>query len=256
LQQSINKASANNGENTATKCIIGASGTNNNVTDNWLDGCLNDVRIYDHALSDKEVEEISKGLILHYKLDNIFDNKNIYDSSGYNNNGTIIGSPSFPIIDTARYNYTIHFTAKNQKIKIENLTTTGFNDSYSFAWWEKINSVDLMHWGFANGIRLNGMYTGRLWNTGDGNNNPLYIPGTTTRVTAPSINVWHHWVMTGDGTKCKVYQDGELWAEAKTYKRISGTTIYLNGWAEDTIYSSDNASMSDFRIYATALTEE
>ena len=35
-----------------------------------LTGYLNDVRIYDHCLSAKEVEEISKGLILHYKLDN------------------------------------------------------------------------------------------------------------------------------------------------------------------------------------------
>lgn len=32
-------------------------------------GKLNDIRIYNHVLSPKEVKEISKGLILHYKLD-------------------------------------------------------------------------------------------------------------------------------------------------------------------------------------------
>lgn len=38
--------------------------------DNYYTGKINDFRIYDHCLSPKEVEEISKGLILHYKLDN------------------------------------------------------------------------------------------------------------------------------------------------------------------------------------------
>ena len=179
----------------------------------------------------------------------------IYDSSGYGNNGNIINGLS-SIDSLPRYDKAAHFSATNQKIKISNLSTTGFTNSYSFAWWEKISSVTPMHWGFADGVRLNGMYTGRLWNTGDGSNNPLYNPGTTTQVTTPTANVWHHWVMTGNGTKCLVYQDGELWGEAKTYKSITGTTIYINGWAEATNYSSDNASMSDFRIYSTALTAE
>jgi len=37
-----------------------------------------------------------------------------------------------------------------------------------------------MFWGFANGIRLNGMYNGNLWNTGDSSDNPIYNIGTTT----------------------------------------------------------------------------
>ena len=42
---------------------------NENVDPDCL---LNDVRIYDHALSAKEIEEIAKGLVLHYKLDDIY----------------------------------------------------------------------------------------------------------------------------------------------------------------------------------------
>lgn len=39
--------------------------------DNYnLKGFLNDVRVYNHCLSAKEVKEISKGLLCHYKLDN------------------------------------------------------------------------------------------------------------------------------------------------------------------------------------------
>ena len=47
-------------------------------TGNGLNGYLNDARIYDHALSDKEVQEIAKGLILHYKLNEKYrGNKNL-----------------------------------------------------------------------------------------------------------------------------------------------------------------------------------
>ena len=45
-------------------------------------GGIQDVRIYDHCLSNKEVEEIAKGLVLHYKLNNkTLGNENILTNS-------------------------------------------------------------------------------------------------------------------------------------------------------------------------------
>lgn len=179
-----------------------------------------------------------------------------YDCSGYRHNGDIVGTIT-SISGSPRYNNNIHISATNQKIHISGLTTSGFNNSYSFSWWAKCATwSNMMHWGFSDGIRLNGIYNGNLWNTGDGSNNPLYNIGTTTQVTVPSVNEWHHFVMTGNGSKCYVYKDGVLWAEAKTYKTISGTSIYINGWDSSTSYSNTSLDISDFRIYATALSAD
>lgn len=53
--------------NTHDKMYIGADGLNDIST--YPGNCkINDFRVYNHCLSDKEVSEISKGLILHYKL--------------------------------------------------------------------------------------------------------------------------------------------------------------------------------------------
>lgn len=69
-----------------TTGIIGACNNGSNYQTNCL---MNDFRIYNHALSDKEVEEISKGLVLHYKLDqnaNVLNN--CYNYPTFNTSST------------------------------------------------------------------------------------------------------------------------------------------------------------------------
>jgi hypothetical protein len=50
---------------------------------------IDDFRFYDHKLSIKEIKELSKAKILHYKFDS---SDNILDCSGNNNHGTNNGA--------------------------------------------------------------------------------------------------------------------------------------------------------------------
>lgn len=67
----------------ANGLFIGRDPNSSSVSDAVLfKGKMNDIRIYDHALSPKEIKEISKGLVCHYKLDNNgAGNPSIFDFS-------------------------------------------------------------------------------------------------------------------------------------------------------------------------------
>ena len=114
--------------NTHDKMYIGADGLNN--TSSYPGNCkINDFRVYNHCLSDKEVSEISKGLILHYKLsenyqtlNNSFNYPTFNTSSGHggwshwapsNNTGTYSQNTNREYIYRDTQTYSHYFEHKS-----------------------------------------------------------------------------------------------------------------------------------------------
>lgn len=180
-------------------------------------------------------------------------NDNIeYDTSGFNNHGTRIGTFTYSS-DTPKYHVSTQFDTTSTKIKLPVMNFTGMANSYTFAWWQYNISTGNMPWGFSDGNRLNCYHCSPLcWNTGDGSSNK-FKDGSTTIAPTTIQNGWHHMVVTGDGTETKLYIDGAYKGTATTYKPLTGTQIWISGWDSGTSYTFSGSKECDFRIYATAL---
>ena len=173
-----------------------------------------------------------------------------YDTSGLGNHGTISSNPGYST-DSPRNDGCYQF----QKMSTINTTlnTAGFANTYTVAYWAKIDNLsDKMVFGFGDGNNLNLYPTPDkqmfCWNTGDGSGNP-FSNGAYAKY---NDGQWHHYAITGDGTTSTLYIDGTKIGTAK-FRAMSGTKLYINGWGYNANYQWTNGYISDFRLYATAL---
>lgn len=232
------------------------------IGDSGVDIQENDIRIYDHILSKKEIEEISKGLVLHYKLDQPAINNIIYDSSGFQNNGIVTGDITLDDANTIRYENSSK-QVNGSYIRVENRPAECMPKDaitvnlwqYATSWYNPISCTEGGGWNFENssGIRF-----------------PVYISGVGYKVAqstitpASTLNAWHMLTGTMDKDNIKIYYDGQ---EVGTVATDSTNGI---GYANNYIFIGGEASgnkltpassayvgnLSDVRIYATALTAE
>lgn len=161
--------------NTCPWQIAGNPGATSFGSNNFI-GKINDLRIYDHALSAKEVEEIAKGLVLHYKLDQPNDNiltQEILHTAPFASATTFVG-------DYEGYNDVI--SVRNNTLYQK--TSSGKNDIFTGITW--------------NG---NVQYTlSGIWRDDrtDGKNSSMqfrfhYTDNTTTTIKSPQSK-WGQWI--------------------------------------------------------------
>lgn len=210
-------------------------------------GKINDVRIYNHCLSAKEVEEISKGLVLHYKLDNVINNI-VYDCSGYNYNSKIIGAYSLNTT-SARYSKNLFMNNTNTANHIETLQDILYDKTYlTISCWVKADKSKSqvifvqpnIEFGFLNNLAY--------VNT---------VSSAPFSLTNYKNNEWNHIVVIKNNTNYELYINGkkETRGGANNYYLHNGNKLYLLNRNYNNNYAG-NANISDFRIYITILTEE
>lgn len=185
-----------------------------------------------------------------------------YDTSGYNNNGSVSGDILWDT-NTPRYKGAYDFNGTGYIYNDNlNLTTTAFTISF----WIKIPSaITHQHFDFAtfNGWTSEGI--GIYWDTSgqksssgaifgkDSNGDKIHVAVQCRG----KLNEWTHFAITWDGTKVYRYSDGIKFSESDfNVVSVYHPRLWLgNSTFGDRILENSESCMSDFRFYVTALSD-
>ena len=219
-----------------------------------FNGELNDIRIYDHALSDKEVKELAKAKVLHYKFDEQdLTTKIVKDCSGFRNDGSVTAATA-PIWseDSPVGRGSMEFSGA-KFITLPNML--GSDEQITVCAWFKTNGLG----GGGYHIIMGGTEV-ELDVTSAGNarfglnvNNARHVHNYSSGL---ADGKYHHICGVYDGTVKGVYVDGVLVGSFPVVGKIKNNiTRRVGVFGSATNYHA-NGNISDVRIYATALSPE
>ncbi len=191
----------------------------------------------------------------------LYDNV-IYDTSGYCNNGSISGDILWDT-NTPRYKGAYDFNGTGYIYNDNlNLTTSAFTISF----WIKIPSaITHQHFDFATfnswaseGIGIYWDVSGQKTSSGsvfgkDANGDKIHVAVQCKG----KLNEWTHFAITWDGTKVYRYSNGIKFSESD----FNAVSVYHprlwlgNSTFGDRTLENSESCMSDFRFYATALSD-
>ena len=174
-----------------------------------------------------------------------------YDVSGYGYNGTKTQAMSYTS-DTARYSVATIFDGSLDSIKIPSLfQMLGSNGAapYSIAVWTYKDSIGSKGYqtilGGGSGFELEAR-------NGSGTD-PQYVLWNWGKVAASyEFGKWTHVVFTKQDNAVKLYVNGVLANEGTSSTSVPDNNYWIGSWNSSSAQNFEGR-MSDFRIYATAL---
>jgi hypothetical protein len=239
--------------------VIGALGTS--LT--YFKGLIDEVRIYNYALSESEVIGIynatnvnyidgdisNDNLILHYNMDREdLLGVNVYDNSGNNYHGVSNAAQSTAY---GKYKDSLNFNGTSDYIAVpDNLKWDFLNDSFTVAFWYRDNDTASSYPGLF--IRSYSTYFPALLISGNGGT--MQVFATSNGLTWNIINnmnlgshsntEFHHYILTRNGITFKTYKDGVFVATVSNtgvlQVQVGSPQIgryfdgrYLKGWLDD-----------------------
>jgi hypothetical protein len=246
-----------------------------------LDGLIDDVRIYNRALSQDEVfklytnppalgnsiavlgqegvlsNDVLAGLVAHWKFDEAGSNARVtYDATGNNNNGTLVngvtrlGSNYCKISNCLSFN-----SALKTHVKVPNNSILN-PSAISLSAWVYLPSAPTEN----GNIVSKGGNSGYRFRINNNLTVTWFDRGATNAITSIStvrLNAWQHIVVTGDSSGLKIYLNGVLDKSNTTpYGSPSTTYDLIIGSEGFAFYENFNGYIDDVRIYNRALLED
>lgn len=190
------------------------------------------------------------------------DNTVIYDSSGYNNIGILNDTTAEMVSPSARYDRCIKNTQANNSATylLKGNVNVPESNALTFAWWMNPIQIGTQTSGLfsTSSLDLPTDYNTTAANMRDSCFDCCNTSGTCVRINVENyliLDEWHHYALVYNGSQLIFYQDGEQKVTANQSGNLKAFTSIFPFYSKaGGVNRTTSGSLSDFRIYVTALT--